>query len=130
MGSSPSSPLTPHQEPPPPPAQTHHTRFGSVSEQQDLETEVAPPGPPLSEDDAAAAETLASAVHGGRRSHRSKVGMDLYLRKVCLHGGKKNLKMLIFVVSLEYGVNIWTTMLLHYQCIWLKRSHLYLQCES
>lgn len=50
---------------------------------------MAPPGPPLSEDDAAAAETLAPAVHGGGRSHRGKVGVDLYLRKVCLRGGKK-----------------------------------------
>lgn len=50
---------------------------------------MAPPGPPLSEDDAAAAETLAPAVHGGGRSHRGKVGVDLYLRKVCLRGGEK-----------------------------------------
>lgn len=80
MGPAPPLPIHLPPETPSPPI------FGPVSEQQDLKTEVAPPGPPLSEDDAAAAETLAPAVHGGRRSHRGEVGVDLYLRKVGLCG--------------------------------------------
>lgn len=43
---------------------------------------MAPPGPPLSEDDTAAAQTLATSVHRGRRGHRSKVGVHFDLWKV------------------------------------------------
>lgn len=45
---------------------------------------MAPPGPPLSEDDAAAAQTLATSMHRRRGSHWGKVGMDLDLWKVGL----------------------------------------------
>lgn len=43
---------------------------------------MAPPGPPLSEDDTAAAQTLAASMHGGRRGHGCKVGVHFDLRKV------------------------------------------------
>lgn len=47
---------------------------------------MAPPGPPLSEDDATAAQTLAASVDRRRRGYWGKVGMDLDLWKVGLGG--------------------------------------------
>lgn len=79
-GSSPSSPLYLPQ--------TLPTPFQSISEQQDLQTEVAPSGPPLSEDDAAAAQTLATSMYRGRRCHWGKIGMDFDLGKVSLYSGR------------------------------------------
>ena len=80
-GSSPSSPLHLPQSPPP---NTPPITFQRISEQQDLQTEVPPPGPPLSEDDAAAAQTLATSMYRRRGRHRGKVGVDLDLWKVGL----------------------------------------------
>lgn len=51
---------------------------------------MAAPGPPLSEDDAATAQTLATSMYGGRRCHWGKVGVDLDLWKVGLF--KKELR--------------------------------------
>ena len=69
--------------PPPVPSPPTHL-LQRISEQQDLQTEVPPPGPPLSEDDAAAAQTLATSMYRRRGRHRGKVGVDLDLWKVGL----------------------------------------------
>lgn len=76
VGPAPPLPYTSHQSPP--------TTFQHISEQQDLQTEVPPPGPPLSEDDAAAAQTLATSMYRRRGCHWGKVGVDLDLWKVGL----------------------------------------------
>lgn len=62
---------------------------------------MAPPGPPLSEDDAAAAQTLATSVHRGGRSHGGKVGVHFDLWKVGPDAFDASPRDLLTVVQLD-----------------------------